>query len=76
METLQEKIISLELTKPSDLNLELSLNGNKVDKQEDEGDETVSEPATPTTEEHGIDDNSSTSIKKKRRKRTKRGKQH
>lgn len=69
METLQEKIISLELTKPSELNLEeKSLNGNE------DGDETVSEPATPSEEKTIEEGLSNAGGKKKRRKKSKRGK--
>lgn len=71
METLQEKIVSLELTKPTELNLEeVPVNGNG----NDEGEETVSEPATPTTgDEKILGENSATSNKKKKRKRSKKG---
>lgn len=77
METLQEKIISLELTKPTDLNLKMPLNGDNEEKIDEEDEtETVSEPATPTTnDEVGLDENSQANIKKKKRKRSKRGKQ-
>lgn len=68
METLQEKIISLELTKPTELNLEVPVNGN------DEGEETVSEPATPTTGDEKVLGENSAANKKKKRRRSKKGK--
>lgn len=71
METLQEKIISLELTKPTELNLDEPINGNN----NDDGDETVSEPATPTAgEDKTFEDSASGANKKKKRKRSKKGK--
>lgn len=63
----------MELTKPTDLNLEVPLNGKLADGED--GDETVSEPATPTTnEERSLEENSQLN-KKKKRKRSKKGKQ-
>lgn len=75
VETLQEKIISLELTQPDD-NIAI-LNGSNVkndeDKQADVEVDDEDEPITPTTptpgEELGVPTN-----KKKKRKRSKRGK--
>lgn len=75
VETLQEKIISLELTQPDD-NIAI-LNGSNVkndeDKQADVEIDDEDEPITPTTptpgEELGVPTN-----KKKKRKRSKRGK--
>ncbi|XP_044262612.1 protein lap4-like isoform X3 [Tribolium madens] len=61
VETLQEKIISLELTKPEDLN-----GGNDP--------ETASEPPTPTTGDEKPFDEEVTSAKKRRKKRAKKGK--
>lgn len=70
METLQEKIISLELTKPTELNLDdAPVNGN-------DDDETVSEPATPSAgEDKTLEDTAGTN-KKRRRKRSKKGGKH
>lgn len=68
----------MELTKPTDLTLNIPLNGNKEERIDEDGDgeESVSEPPTPTTnEEIGFDENSQAAYKKKKRKRTKRGKQ-
>lgn len=70
VETLQEKIISLELTKPTDLNLDAAVNGNG----NDDGEETASEPATPTADEERTLGDSVGGNKKKRRKRPKKGK--
>lgn len=72
VETLQEKIISLELTKPTDLNLNTSVNGNNGTN--DDGEETVSEPATPSAGEDKTLEDASGANKKKRRKRSKKGK--
>ncbi|CAH1379549.1 unnamed protein product, partial [Tenebrio molitor] len=50
VETLQEKIISLELTKPDDLLPESPVNGSVAPKDFDRADEkSTSEPPTPTT---------------------------
>ncbi|XP_017775340.1 PREDICTED: protein lap4-like isoform X3 [Nicrophorus vespilloides] len=76
VETLQEKIISLELTKPDDdLHLSIGLNGNsaKCGEEEVDGEETVSEPATPTVEEERNLDTAVPNKNKKRRKRSKKG---
>ncbi|XP_064213806.1 protein lap4 isoform X4 [Tribolium castaneum] len=65
VETLQEKIISLELTKPEDF---VPLNGANNDL------ETASEPPTPTTGDEKPFDEENTSAKKRRKKRSKKGK--
>lgn len=74
METLQEKIISLELTQPNEtLNV---LNGNlsKTEHKEVEiYNEEDEEPVTPTTPLPDDETNLS-SVKKKKRKRSKKGK--
>lgn len=72
VETLQEKIISLELTKPTELDLDEPINGNG--QKNDDGDETVSEPATPTTSEEKTLEDATGANKKRRRKRSKKGK--
>lgn len=65
----------MELTKPTDLSLKIPLNGDKEEKLDDD-EETVSEPATPTTNEDiGLDETSQSNNRKKKRKRSKRGKQ-
>ncbi|XP_049821121.1 protein lap4 isoform X4 [Aethina tumida] len=78
VETLQEKIISLELTKPTELTLDLSVNGNSngsVKEEDVEDEESVSEPPTPTAgDEKSLDADSVAANKKKRRKRSKKGK--
>lgn len=78
VEQIQEKIVSLELTKPDDLKLDVSLNGDNVfSKTEDsEQGESVSEPPTPTTDQERTIDSTDTNAnsKKKRRKRSKKGK--
>lgn len=77
VEQIQEQIVSLELTKPDDLTLDVSLNGDDATSRQDEGedDESVSEPPTPTTDqERTLDASDSTTNKKKRRKRSKKGK--
>ncbi|CAG9857264.1 unnamed protein product [Phyllotreta striolata] len=72
VEQIQEKIISLELTrKPEDLKLDVSA---KRDDEED-GSESVSEPPTPTTEQaKGLDGADGGANKRRRRKRSKKGK--
>lgn len=60
METLQENIISLELTKPTPINAD-------ENEDADENDEITSEPATPTNSEPTVITN-----KKKKRKRSKK----
>ncbi|KAF2904406.1 hypothetical protein ILUMI_01771 [Ignelater luminosus] len=76
VETLQEKIISLELTKTDEGNLEVAVNGSSIKcTEEDEGESE--DPATPTTGEErslGDDTSSSTTNKKKKRKRSRKGK--
>jgi hypothetical protein len=77
VETLQEKIISLELTKPDDLLPESPVNGSVAPKDFDRADEkSTSEPPTPTTgdEKTFDEDLGSAHNKKKKRKRSKRGK--
>ncbi|XP_045477537.1 protein lap4 isoform X12 [Harmonia axyridis] len=79
VETVREKIISLELTKPSDLELDLTFNGNnnniKEENDNDMEDDSVSEPPTPTNnEEKTLDEHLTNANKKKRRKRSKKGK--
>ncbi|XP_023312117.1 protein lap4 [Anoplophora glabripennis] len=78
VEQIQENIVSLELTKPDDLKLDVSLNGDDATSRQDEGedDESVSEPPTPTTDQERTLDSSdaTTNNKKKRRKRSKKGK--
>ncbi|KAK4881366.1 hypothetical protein RN001_004685 [Aquatica leii] len=70
VETLQEKIISLELTKNDE---ELTVNGNN--KCADDEEAESEEPTTPTAvEDHSLGDESNTTSKKKRRKRSKKGK--
>lgn len=83
METLQEKIISLELTKPDETTV---VNGNNTEKSnidvnivqevgEQENEEEDEEPVTPTTPTAGGGDDSNASTgKKKKRKRSKKGK--
>ncbi|XP_074033144.1 scribble planar cell polarity protein isoform X2 [Leptinotarsa decemlineata] len=76
VEQIQEKIISLELTKPEDLRLDLTAH-SLVSKEDDEEDEeNVSEPPTPTTDHEQILVSSEESVnnKKKRKKRSKKGK--
>lgn len=68
MEQIQEKIISLELTKPDSLKSDSSING-KLDE-----DESVSEPPTPTTDQEPTFDSTEGTNKKKRKKRSKKGK--
>ncbi|RZC39737.1 hypothetical protein BDFB_002043, partial [Asbolus verrucosus] len=57
VETLQEKIISLELTKPEDLSPDSSINGSIVSK-----DGEKSEPPTPTTGDEKTFDEDNTSV--------------
>lgn len=66
---MQEKIISLELTKPTELDLDAPVNGNDGD-----GEETVSEPATPSAGEDKTLEDASGANKKKKRRRSKKGK--
>lgn len=75
VEQIQEKIVSLELTKPDDdLKLDIPLNGQGAEEGED--DESVSEPPTPTTDQERTLDSAdaASNSKKKRRKRFKKGK--
>ncbi|KAF5299202.1 hypothetical protein FQA39_LY02375 [Lamprigera yunnana] len=72
VETLQEKIISLELTQNNEDNIELTVNGNNKCADEELESE---EPTTPTIEDPSIGDETSASTKKKKRRRSKKGKQ-
>ncbi|KAL1505725.1 hypothetical protein ABEB36_005223 [Hypothenemus hampei] len=81
VETLNEKIISLELTKPDDLvgNVQDDiLKPTSKDEMDDYdfGESTTSEPPTPTAEDKPIIsvNEGGASIKKKRRKKSKKGK--
>lgn len=85
METLQEKIISLELTKPDDLNLEniVVVNGTTSDPKnidcDEESQSGVSEPPTPTSNEGKTlleGELTTVNCKKKKRKRSKKGTKH
>lgn len=67
MEQIQEKIISLELTKPDSLKSDSSING-KLDE-----DESVSEPPTPTTDQEPTFDSTEGTNKKKGKNGQKRG---
>lgn len=89
VETLEQKIISLELTKSSD-ETPLDEEREEIEKEEREEDATrheeveeydtettASEPATPTVEDKpivNVSESSATNTKKKRRKKTKKGK--
>lgn len=74
METLQEKIISLELTKPDELNLDVNGGNLRKDSVECEDEESVSEPPTPTSDGREIVGGDNVQTKKKKRKRSKKGK--
>lgn len=73
METLQEKIISLELTKADDPVVEVAINGKSKCADEEEPE---SDPVTPTTtEERSLGDENTTVVnKKKKRKKSRKGK--
>lgn len=71
---MQEKIISLELTKPPDLDLDSSLNGLNL---KDVDEKSTSEPPTPVTEDEkvfGEENLTHVNNRKKKRKRSKKGK--
>ncbi|KAL3279121.1 hypothetical protein HHI36_016635 [Cryptolaemus montrouzieri] len=77
VETVREKIISLELTKPTDLELDFAVNGNNNNRNNEENandldDDTVSESQTPTTEEKSLEDTLTAANKKRRRKKSKK----
>ncbi|XP_063912792.1 protein lap4-like isoform X3 [Zophobas morio] len=76
VETLQEKIISLELTKPEDLIPDSPINGSIASKDDQSEEKSASEPPTPTTgdEKPFDEDVASGNNKKKKRKRSKKGK--
>lgn len=78
IETLQEKIISLELTNSQEESNDskLSVNGKKCNNNDEEGeDEPESEPATPTTEELPSfgEETAAPTGKKKKRRRSRKG---
>ncbi|XP_018334001.1 protein lap4 isoform X2 [Agrilus planipennis] len=77
IETCQEKIISLELTKPETTVLHLEINGNKIIKEDDEETEK-SDVTTPTAAEEDElqvkDDRKHLTSAKRKKKRSKKGK--
>lgn len=76
VEQIQEKIVSLELTKPDELKLDIDMNGKDVSSKHEDDEESVSEPPTPTTDQEKTlegGDNSAAN-KKRRKRRSKKGK--
>ncbi|XP_057652666.1 protein lap4-like isoform X19 [Diorhabda carinulata] len=78
VEQIQEKIISLELTKPEDLKLDIPTKSpttaDQGENDEEESVSEISEPPTPTTDkEKTLDSTDATTNKRRRRKRSKKG---
>ncbi|XP_056635599.1 protein lap4-like isoform X8 [Diorhabda sublineata] len=78
VEQIQEKIISLELTKPEDLKLDIPTKSpttaDQGENDEEESVSEISEPPTPTTDkEKTLDSTDATMNKRRRRKRSKKG---